>query len=261
MTVDSGGRTVLVTGGNRGLGLETCRALHHLGVRVILTARDTAGGAAAAKAIGVDFAPLDVTSRDSIAALATRLAREGRRIDVLVNNAAIALDGFDAAVARKTIDANVYGPLHVTEALLPVIPDGGGIVMVSSGVGELSGLSGPIRRALSDERLTVERLLETMESFVTAVGDDTWRDGGWPGSAYRLSKAGLNALTRIFAREFAPRGIRVNAVCPGWVRTRMGGSSATRSIVEGAKSIVWGAMVPDDGTTGGFFRDGRSIRW
>ncbi len=255
------GRTVLVTGGNRGLGLETCRGLHQLGARVILTARDTADGAAAAKAIGVDFAPLDVTSRDSMAALADRLAREGRQIDVLVNNAAIALDGFDAKVARATIDTNVHGPLHVTEALLPVIPDGGAIVMVSSSVGELSGLSGPIRRALSDERLTVAQLLELMESYVSAVADDTWRDGGWPGSAYRFSKAGLNALTRILARDLAPRRNRVNAVCPGWVRTRMGGSSATRSIVEGGKSIVWGAMIPEDGPTGGFFRDGRSIRW
>jgi NAD(P)-dependent dehydrogenase (short-subunit alcohol dehydrogenase family) len=133
--------------------------------------------------------------------------------------------------------------------------------MVSSGVGELSGLSGPIRRELASQTLTIEKLRALTESFVAAVADDTWRDGGWPGSAYRLSKAALNALARLLAADLAPRRIKVNAVCPGWVRTRMGGSSATRGIVEGTKSILWAATLPEDGPTGGFFRDGRKIRW
>ncbi len=261
MTTPASGKTALVTGGNRGLGLETCRQLHHLGYAVILTGRNHADAAAAAKAIGVEFEPLDVTDRGSIATLAGSLKAQARRVDVLVNNAAVALDGFDAAVARATIDANVYGPLHVTKALLPAIPDGGTVVMVSSGVGELSGLSGPIRRELTSQNLTIEKLTALMESFVEAVRDGTYRDAGWPNSAYRVSKAGLNALTRLLAAELAPRRIKVDAVCPGWVRTRMGGQSATRGIVEGAQSILWAATLPEDGPTGGFFRDGRKIAW
>jgi NAD(P)-dependent dehydrogenase (short-subunit alcohol dehydrogenase family) len=254
-------RTALVTGGNRGLGLETCRQLVHLGHAVILTARDAADGAAAAKVLGADFHALDVTDPASIAALADWLRATHRSVDVLVNNAAVALDGFNAEVARKTIDANVYGPLRVTEAVLPFMPDGGTIVMVSSGVGELSGLAGPIRRELTDQNLTTAKLMALMERFVGDVTDQRHREAGWPSSAYRLSKAGLNALTRLLAAELAPRRIRVNAVCPGWVRTRMGGQSATRGIVEGTKSILWAATLPADGPTGGFFRDGRSIPW
>ena len=254
-------RTALVTGGNRGLGLETCRQLHHLGHAVILTARDAADGAAAATAIGADFHPLDVSDPASIAALATWLGEGRRSVDILVNNAAVALDGFNGEVARRTIDANVLGPLRVTEAVLPFMPDGGTIVMVSSGVGELSGLAGPIRRELTGQGLTTAGLLALTENFVTDVSEGRHREAGWPGSAYRLSKAGLNALTRVLAVELAPRRIKVNAVCPGWVRTRMGGQSATRGIVEGAKSILWAATLPADGPTGGFFRDGREIRW
>lgn len=254
-------RTALVTGGNRGLGLETCRQLVHLGDHVILTARNAADGAAAAKAIGADFHALDVTDPASIAALADWLRAGGRGVDVLINNAAVALDGFNAEVVRKTIDANVYGPLRVTAAVLPFIPDGGTIVMVSSGVGELSGLAGPIRRELTSQNLTTDKLMALMEAFVTDVTEERHREAGWPSSAYRLSKAGLNALTRLLAVELAPRRIKVNAVCPGWVRTRMGGQTATRGIVEGAKSILWAATLPADGPTGGFFRDGRKIQW
>ena len=138
--------TALITGGNRGLGLETGRQLVAKGYRTILTARNAADGKAAAKTIGADFRPLDVTDPVSIAALADSLAADGVRLDVLVNNAAVALDGFNADVARRTIDANVYGPLRVTDALLPLVADGGTVVMVSSGVGELTGFAPAIRR-------------------------------------------------------------------------------------------------------------------
>lgn len=255
------GRTALVTGGNRGLGLETGRQLVRAGYRVILTARDEAGGAAAAKATGAAFRPLDVTNAQSIAALAAGLGADGVSLDVLTNNAAVALDGFNADVARKTIDANVYGPLNVTDALLPLIPDGGTIVMVSSGVGELSGMPPRLRAEFASPHLTRAALLDLVESFVDSVTRGRYREAGWPGSAYRVSKVALNALTRILAAEFAPRRIKVNAVCPGWVRTRMGGASATRDVTEGAKSILWAATLPEDGPTGGFYRDGRKIAW
>ena len=154
---EGGGRTALVTGGNRGLGLETCRQLHRDGYRVILTARDPAGGEAAAKPIGAEFRPLDVTDAASIAALAASLTSDGVIVDVLVNNAAVALDGFNAEVARKTIDANVYGPLRVTDALLSLIPDGGTVVMVSSGVGELSGMPQGLRAQFASPNLDSRR--------------------------------------------------------------------------------------------------------
>jgi carbonyl reductase 1 len=260
-TTSGGGRTALVTGANRGLGLETCRQLIRVGSAVILTARDAAAGEASATAIGAAFRPLDVTDAGSIAALASGLAADGVKVDILVNNAAVALDGFNAEVARKTIDANVYGPLNVTDALLPLIPDGGTIVMVSSGVGELSGMPKGLRAEFASPNLTRAGLLTLVESFVAAVENGRYREAGWPGSAYRVSKVALNAFTRILAGELVPRAIKVNAVCPGWVRTRMGGSSATRDVTAGAKSIVWAATLPADGPTGGFFRDGRKIAW
>jgi NAD(P)-dependent dehydrogenase (short-subunit alcohol dehydrogenase family) len=262
MTTKDGRRlTALVTGGNRGLGLETCRQLIRDGYDVILTARDPAMGEAAAKAIGAGFQPLDVTDGDSIAALAATLRNDGVRIDVLVNNAGVALDGFNAEVARKTIDANVHGPLNLTEALLPLIPDGGTIVMVSSGVGELSALPPRLRVEFASPVLTRAGLARLVEAFVEAVASGKYREAGWPGSAYRVSKVALNALTRILAAELAPRRIKVNSVCPGWVRTRMGGASAPRDVTAGAKSIVFAATLPEDGPTGNFYRDGRKIAW
>jgi NAD(P)-dependent dehydrogenase (short-subunit alcohol dehydrogenase family) len=253
--------TALVTGANRGLGLEVSRQLARAGYGVILTARDAASGKAAAEAFSARFRPLDVTDPASIAALAAALTKDGATLDVLVNNAAVALDGFNAEVARKTIDANVYGPLRVTDAMLPLIPEGGTIVMVSSGVGELSGLPQALRQRFTAPDLTREGALDLAEAFVDAVARGRYREAGWPGSAYRVSKVALNALTRILAAELAPRRIKVNAVCPGWVRTRMGGSGATRGVADGAKSILWAATLPADGPTGGFYRDGRKIQW
>ena len=258
--------TALVTGANRGLGLETCRQLGERGYRVVLTARNRRDGKAAAAELArsgvvADFRPLDVDDAASARALADGLAVEGRHLDVLVNNAGISRDGFDETVARETIDTNFFGPMRVTDAVQARLRHGSNIVMVSSGAGELSGFSASLRQAILDRALTRERLVEMMETFIAAVATGAYRRDGWPGSAYKVSKAGLNALTRILAHELAPRRIRVNAVCPGWVKTDMGGAHASRSLAEGARSIVWAAVLGADGPTGGFFRDGRSIPW
>jgi carbonyl reductase 1 len=254
-------RTALVTGANRGLGLETVRELARRNLAVILTARDEKLGTAAAQGIpGARFRRLDVSDPASIASLARSLQEEGLKLDVLVNNAGITMEGFDERVARGTLDTNFYGPLHLTEALLPLILDGGTIVMVSSGLGELSNLSPNLRKRFSDPNLTQTGLLELVESFVDAVRRGRHSQEGWPTSAYGISKAALNALVRITAPRLAARSVKINAVCPGWVRTDMGGPGAPRSLGEGAASILWAALL-EDGPTGGFFRDGKPIPW
>ena len=240
-------KIALVTGANRGLGQEVARQLEEKGFRVIRTSRHDARY------------PLDVSSDASVASLAKKLREENVQLDALVNNAGIAMDGFDANVAKKTLETNFFGPLRVTDALAPLVRDGGNIVMVSSGMGELSAFSLELAKVLSHGELDRATLIETMRSFVSDVEAKRHEERGWPSSAYRVSKAGLNALARVLARELAPRHIRVNAVCPGWVRTDMGGKHAERDVATGAKSIVWAALLETDGVTGGFFRDGHRI--
>ncbi len=260
-------QTALVTGANRGLGFETARQLANRGCRVLLTSRDEAAGRAAVGRIlrdekqgRVEYHRLDVTDTVSIEALASRLRDQRVSLDILVNNGAVALDGFDERVARKTIDTNFYGPLRVTDALLPLLADGGTIVMVSSGAGELSILSDPLRSRYADPRLTRKSLIELTEKFVEDVRRGRHTAEGWPTSAYGVSKASLNALVRIMAAELAGRRIRINAVCPGWVHTDMGGPGAPRSVAQGAASVLWAALLTAN-QTGGFFRDGKPIPW
>jgi len=260
-------RTALVTGANRGLGLETARQLAGQGFRVLVTAREASDARRAAGALegpGASVAalsvPLDVADPGSIAAAADHLRGAGAAIDVLVNNAGVSLDGFDAGVARRTLETNFFGPLRLTEALLPLIPAGGTVVMVSSGMGELAGLDQRLRARFTDPALTRDALIELMNTFVADVAAGAHRERGWPSNAYRVSKVGLNALVRVWAPELAGRGIIVNAVCPGWVRTDMGGPGASRGVEKGAASIVWGATRRGE-PTGGFFRDGRRIDW
>lgn len=259
-------RIALVTGANKGLGFETCRQLGQRGYRVLLTSRDAERGQAAARSLRdegleVTFHVLDVTDRRNIEVLAYQLAEEGTRLDVLVNNAGAAFRGFDAEVARKTVDTNFYGALHVTDALLGRLRDGSNIVMVSSGMGELSCLPPKLQSRFSEPALTRELLGQLVEEFVHDVAQGRHKKVGWPSSAYSVSKVALNALARLYARELWPRHIRVNAVCPGWVQTDMGGPHADRSVERGASSILWAATLASGGPTGGFFRDGQAIPW
>jgi carbonyl reductase 1 len=258
-------RTALVTGANRGLGLETCRQLARAGFAVVLTSRDPHAGKLAAEGLAkeglaAEPRPLDVEDPGSIAALAAALAKEERVVDVLVNNAGVALDGFDGEVARRTLAVNFHGPLRVTDAFLPLLPDGANVVMVSSGLGQLHGYSAALRARFLDPAGDREAIVALVDGFARDVAQGRHREAGWPSSAYNVSKAGLNALTRVLARELAPRSIRVNAVCPGWVRTDMGGRGAPRSVEVGAASIVWAAVLRDR-TSGGFFEDGEPMAW
>lgn len=251
----------VVTGGNRGLGLETCRQLaQDKNTRVILAARRATSAQAAAEELGVECITLDLADIESIEGAAKTLRERWGQVDILVNNAAIALDGFDGEVARQTLAVNTWAPLALTEALQPIFSKGASVVMVSSGMGELSCLAPPLRRSFDRPDLTVAALRDLMEKFVLDVESGRYQREGWPRSAYSVSKVGLNALTRILARNLRAHDVAVNAVCPGWVRTDMGGPGASRGVEEGAASIVWAARVKCP-TTGGFFRDGRAIPW
>ncbi len=262
-------RIAVVTGSNRGIGREVCRQLAAAKMRVILTARDEAKAAEAAAALSgagdVEHAALDVTDEDSVGALVALLRARYGEIDVLVNNAGVALDGFDVEVVRATLAVNLFGAMAVTDEVLraELLRPGGAIVMVSSGMGELSCISEPaLQRRLLEPSLTREGLRQLVQEFVAAVADGTHEARGWPSSAYRVSKVALNAYTRVLARELGDAA-NVNAVCPGWVRTDMGGASASRSVEEGARGVVWAASRLGEGTgpSGQFLRDGQAIEW
>lgn len=230
-------RTAVVTGANRGLGLETCRQLAELGYRVVLTSRDPAKGERAARKLSegglrVAHRVLDVADPNSVRALKQAFEAERRGVDVLINNAAVVLDedksvvAVDPEVFPATLRTNLYGPLVLCQAFVPgMVRRGyGRVVNVSSGAGQLS----------------------SMKDYAPA---------------YSVSKAALNALTRMFAAAARGANVLVNAADPGWVRTDMGGARAPRSIAQGADTIVWLATLPDGGPTGGFYHDRKPIPW
>jgi NAD(P)-dependent dehydrogenase (short-subunit alcohol dehydrogenase family) len=230
-------RVALVTGANRGIGFEICRQLGAAGYAVVLTARDPERGARAVKTLykeGVDahFHELDVTNPAGARQVAAFVAGELGRLDALVNNAAIAIDPrevletVDVDVVRRTLETNLLGVLACCQAFLPIMKQQGygRIVNVSSGRGSFAKL-------------------------------------GAGGPCYRISKTALNALTVILADEVKDLNILVNAVTPGWVRTRLGGMKAPRSTSEGAETAVWLAMLPDDGPRGKFFKDREEFPW
>ncbi len=228
------GRVVLVSGANRGIGREVVCQLAERGMTVILGSRDEEKGRTAAEGIDgeVVVRRLDVTDEKGIRNLAHEVEEEFGRLDVLVNNAGVALDAgesglsADLDVVRETLEMNLFGAWQLCEVFVPLMQRNGygRIVNVSSGMGALNDMG-----------------------------------GGSP--AYRVSKTALNALTRILASELRGSGILVNSVCPGWVRTDMGGSGASRSVEEGADTPVWAATLANNGPTGGFFRDRRPIPW
>jgi len=251
-------RLAIVTGANRGIGHEIARQLVRRGMRVIGTSRDATAGRAAAKETGAESFELDVTADASMDALAAHVASG---VDVLVNNAGTSMKGFDANVARSTVDTNFFGPMKLVDRILPLMRARGRIVNVSSALGELRILSPELRARFANPTLGRAELVALVESFVRAVAEGNHAKLGWPTTAYGVSKVALNALTRVLARELAddPRAILVNAVSPGWVRTRMGGVGAPRSVEQGAKTPVWLATTANE--SGKFFADERAIDW
>jgi NAD(P)-dependent dehydrogenase (short-subunit alcohol dehydrogenase family) len=234
--VASGGPVALVSGASRGIGREIARQLaaDH-GYVVLAGARDLAGArhrtGAGEVEEGVTFIQLDVADPCSVDRLGGRVAVDPGRLNVLVNNAAVygsptGAAEYDLGEAHDVLEVNLFGAWRLTQAVLPLLRDSGHgrIVNVSSGAGQLADMQAG--RA-----------------------------------AYRLSKTGLNALTRILAAEESGHGILANTMCPGWVRTDMGGPGAPRSVEQGADTAVWLATLPDDGPNGGFFRDRKPIPW
>jgi NAD(P)-dependent dehydrogenase (short-subunit alcohol dehydrogenase family) len=230
-------RIALVTGANRGIGLETVRQLAEHGFTTILGARDLARGKKAADALrqnGLHVMPLkvDVTKQKSIDDAKKFVEDRFGKLDVLVNNAAILYDSdqraesVDLRTVLEAFETNTLGAWRMCQTFVPLLKNSNQarIVNVSSESGSLAVMG-----------------------------------GGTP--AYSISKVALNALTRMLADELRSSKILVNSVCPGWVATDMGGRNAPRTVEQGAKSVMWAATLPNDGPTGGFYRDGRPLAW
>jgi NAD(P)-dependent dehydrogenase (short-subunit alcohol dehydrogenase family) len=235
-------QVALVTGSNRGIGLEIVKQLAMKQITVILTSRNSANGEAAIRELTKDgikrVVPmeLDVSSQVSVNRILDKVEKTFGRLDILVNNAAILIDEDDVTASKAnletvkiTMETNLIGAWRMCKAFIPLMKRKGygRIVNVSSGAGEFEHLASS--------------------------------GGYWP--AYSVSKTSLNALTVMLASELKGTDILVNAVCPGWVRTDMGGSNATRSVEEGAVTPVWLATLPDGGPTGYNFYDKKQNRW
>ena len=229
-------KTALVTGGNRGIGFEVCRQLAARGFAVLLTARDAEKSRAAAaklKSVGrVEPVVLDVANASSIEKAVADVSSRYDWLDVLINNAGINYDTWETVenaeidgTVIETIRTNLLGPWRMCQAFLPLLRKSraGRIVNVSSESGSLANM------------------------------------GAGP-PAYQVTKAALNALTRTLAGELRGTSILVNAVCPGWVATDMGGSGG-RPVTDGANGIIWAVTLPGNGPTGGFFRDAKPLPW
>jgi len=233
--MNTNGTIAVVTGANRGIGFEISRQLADRGATVILTARNTAGGKSALKKLGAanrssQFHPLDVTDEASVVDLHQFLDKAYGRLDVLINNAGIIGDNDGSGLnvkletVRNTLETNTLAPLYLSQTLAPLLKRSSlaRIINVSSGMGQLSDMA-----------------------------------GGY--TAYRISKTALNAVTRILAAEL--RAVAVNSMCPGWVRTDMGGPNAERDVSQGADTAVWLALDAPQDFTGKFLRDHKIIPW
>lgn len=226
-------KTVLVTGANRGIGFEVCRQLGKLGYQVFLSARNASKGNEAIvklrdENIKVDFIQMDVSDEESIKDAAKEFGMQSLKLDVLINNAAILRDSEITRMPTKelvsVLNTNSVGAFVVIREFLPFLHKGSRIINVSSGAGALT-------------------------------------DMGTYAPAYSISKTTLNAITKQFAGALKHKGIAVNSITPGWVKTDMGGMSASRSVEKGAETVVWLAHEAPQDKTGLFWRDKKVINW
>jgi NAD(P)-dependent dehydrogenase (short-subunit alcohol dehydrogenase family) len=225
-------KIAVITGANRGLGWGAAQALAEKEFDLVLLGRDRTKLEARAKELKgerVQVVELDLSKPASIEKAVGELKKlypEG--VDVVLNNAGVFLEkdsGYNPNLVRETLQTNTLGPLEFAVGVGELLKKKKGVLVnVSSGMGQLSEM-----------------------------------EGGSPG--YRISKTALNAVTRILAAEWKSAGVRVNSICPGWVKTDMGGSEAERTVEESVKGFVWAATIPSDGPTGKFFRDGKEISW
>ena len=229
-------RVALVTGANRGIGFEVSKQLGKLGHAVIVGARSESAAQTTVQKLtdyGVQATGvvLDVALDASCDSAVQQITQKFGRLDILVNNAGIMNDEgsiFNASIEkiRTAMETNTFGALRLSQRLIPLMLKNGygRIVNVSSGMGQLSEMNGAY-------------------------------------TAYRLSKLALNGVTKILAEELQGKNILVNSVCPGWVKTDMGGPGAELPVEEGADTLVWAATLPDSGPSGGFFRERESLPW
>lgn len=237
-------KIAIVTGANRGLGLGCAESLSSQGFHVVLVGRKAAElekitAELNSKGGKTSFLLADVSKKEDIKRIKSEFERKYFKLDVLINNAGVFWETMDftkpelvkaelvdSDLVEKVFENNTLSAYRMIQSFLPIMKKNGTgrIVNVSSGMGQLSEM-----------------------------------EGNWP--AYRISKTALNAVTKIFAAEVKDTKIKINSVCPGWVKTDMGGPNATRSLDEGVNSILWAALIGDNGPSGGFFRDGKEIPW
>lgn len=230
-------RTAVVTGGNRGIGLEICRQLAELGIKVVLTARNSDQGHVAVDRLRADggdvlFHPLDIADTRSIQALVDYINVEIGRLDILINNAGVYLDRHQRALTitpdliAQAVETDVCGAFAMCQAVIPM--------MRNQHYGRIVNLSSRTSR------------MDQMDNV---------------GLTYKISKASINVITVVLAKELEGENILINAVNPGWIQTDMGGDRATLSPVEGASGPVWLATLPDNGPSGGFFNGSVHQPW
>ncbi|KAK5012060.1 hypothetical protein LTR39_004337 [Cryomyces antarcticus] len=286
-------RVAAVTGANKGIGFAIVRNLalqypkspYHDGPFLIyLTARDQNRGEEAlqslysdselkrAKVLAQDggdatirYHQLDISDTGSITAFADYLKKEHPDgIDFVINNAGIAMQGFDDKVVEETLHCNYHGTLTATQAFLPLLKSNGRLVNVSSMSGKLNKYTPALRdRFLSAAATSPAAVTSLMEAFKTAVAAGNEKEQGWPSAAYAVSKAGVTAMTKAVALQEKERGrgVLVNACCPGYVKTDMTRGGGSKTVDEGATTPVMLALEDVGGVTGQFWQNERVIEW
>ncbi|PKK64751.1 hypothetical protein RhiirC2_756175 [Rhizophagus irregularis] len=287
-------KIALVTGANKGIGYAIVRNLalryaqrssDNPPLTIFLTARDPNRGQESLRKIkqelkskqilkdengnvDIKFLRMDLIDEQSIKDVKQILANENG-LDILINNAAIAfgIGEFDINVVRSTLATNFYGTLNLCNQLYPLIRPNGRLINISSSVGMLKTLSSPeLQKEFSREDLDIDELIGLMKKFENDVENNQWIKEGWPSKAYSVSKVGLNAMTKIFARRADSEGknILVHACCPGWVATDMGGPNAPRNIDQGAETPIYLALdenVVPETKNGEFWRNKQVVPW